>query len=88
MNPLFQQYGGQRSQPTQVNPAAIQNTATQVQNYVQQQGVPMPAIKQIMANKGVPAEIQNDPDQIIGYLQQNNMLNPLQRMALQLFGRR
>lgn len=96
MNPLFQQYGGQQMQPEQpqqqtvpINPNVFQNAANQVQNFLQRVGNPQQMIQQIMSSKGVPAEIQNDPDQIIGYLQQNNMLNPVQKMALQYFrGRR
>lgn len=96
MNPLFQQYGGQQKQPEQsqqqtapINPNVFQNAANQVQDFLQRVGNPQQMIQQIMSSKGVPAEIQSDPDQIIGYLQQNNMLNPVQKMALQYFrGRR
>lgn len=96
MNPLFQQYGGQQTPPEQsqqqtapINPNFFQYAANQVQGFIQRVGNPQPMIQQIVSNKGVPAEMQNDPDQIIGYLQQNNMLNPIQKMALQYFrGRR
>lgn len=84
MNPLYQQYGGQPQPDTSsINPNFFQNAVNQVQGLLQRIANPQQMIQQIISSKGVPAEIQNDPDQIINYLQQNNMLNPIQKMALQ-----
>ena len=99
MNSLYRQYGPGRQVPVQnpspmTNYQAVQQVNPFLQNVMNRVQQMIPSIQNqqqfVLQNFGnIPPEIQNDPDQILQYFQQNqNMLNPLQRQALNALYRR